>query len=78
MFPELRKKMLQRLKTAQDNGAPLTTSQLGHEVHGSTFEDLWQQGHITIQGQDGQLVCVANKSSRYVVTPSGLKHLASL
>lgn len=75
MFKELEIAMLRRLAVAEDAGHPVTHAQLGREVQGSTFEDLWAQGEISIRGQS-DLVQFCKSSSEYIVTKLGRKRLS--
>lgn len=74
MFSCLEIAMLQRLLNAEESGKPVTHLDLGREVNGSTFEDLWSRGEITIRGQSG-LLMFACPDSEYIVTQSGKARL---
>ena len=77
MFIEAQADILRKLIVAEDKGSPLTPMQLGRAtVQSSSFEDLWAQKLINIQGQEGQLVCTAYQDSAFIASPAGREWLA--
>lgn len=76
MSTDLEERLLRRLIEAEEKGTPLTHRQLGMEVHGSTFEDLWANMRVVIKGKERSICCVASPDSEYIASEYGKWWLA--
>ena len=76
MFPQLERELLKRLIDAEVAGKPLTYAQCARWIQGSTWEDLWADGMITIAGQG--FVATATPDSKVVATENGKQYFKTI
>ena len=71
MFGDTAKLIMSALIEAEDKGKPRTREQCARWMSDSTWDDLWQQGHINIKGQEHALFTVAGPKSEFVASAAG-------